>query len=415
MKEKLIEIITTGEELLSGVTQDNNFFWFAREVFAKGFKVAYHQSIGDSESDIVSALKIASLRSDFILVTGGLGPTDDDLTRESAANFFNKKLIFNPSIEMEIKERFNKRKIRYSKVNKKQAFFPEGAKIIANNNGTASGFYFKSNKKSFYFFPGVPREFKSMVDISFFADLDKEKKMRNSFIFSRTLKVFGLSESEVAEKIASIKSESTYVGFRPYNFEIHLRLISKASKFSSAKRDNLIITKKIRKKLKENIFSESDKTMAEEVVSSLLKRKLKVSVAESCTGGLLSNMLTDIPGSSKCIHYGFVTYGNNAKVDLLNVKKKTLTKYGAVSKQTVLEMSKNCYKLAKSDISVAISGIAGPSGGTIDKPVGTVFIGITHKNKTEVKEYFFPGTRESFKLRVCLAALNKIRKRFLIA
>jgi len=415
MKEKLIEIITTGEELLSGVTQDNNFFWFAREVFAKGFKVAYHQSIGDSESDIVSALKIASLRSDFILVTGGLGPTDDDLTRESAANFFNKKLIFNPSIEMEIKERFNKRKIRYSKVNKKQAFFPEGAKIIANNNGTASGFYFKSNKKSFYFFPGVPREFKSMVDISFFADLDKEKKMRNSFIFSRTLKVFGLSESEVAEKIASIKSESTYVGFRPYNFEIHLRLISKASKFSSAKRDNLIITKKIRKKLKENIFSESDKTMAEEVVSSLLKRKLKVSVAESCTGGLLSNMLTDIPGSSKCIHYGFVTYGNNAKVDLLNVRKKTLTKYGAVSKQTVLEMSKNCYKLAKSDISVAISGIAGPSGGTIDKPVGTVFIGITHKNKTEVKEYFFPGTRESFKLRVCLAALNKIRKRFLIA
>ena len=415
MKEKLIEIITTGEELLSGVTQDNNFFWFAREVFAKGFKVAYHQSIGDSESDIVSALKIASLRSDFILVTGGLGPTDDDLTRESAANFFNKKLIFNPSIEMEIKERFNKRKIRYSKVNKKQAFFPEGAKIIANNNGTASGFYFKSNKKSFYFFPGVPREFKSMVDISFFADLDKEKKMRNSFIFSRTLKVFGLSESEVAEKIASIKSESTYVGFRPYNFEIHLRLISKASKFSTAKQDNLIITKKIRKKLKENIFSESDKTMAEEVVSSLLKRKLKVSVAESCTGGLLSNMLTDIPGSSKCIHYGFVTYGNNAKVDLLNVKKKTLTKYGAVSKQTVLEMSKNCYKLAKSDISVAISGIAGPSGGTIDKPVGTVFIGITHKNKTEVKEYFFPGTRESFKLRVCLAALNKIRKRFLIA
>jgi nicotinamide-nucleotide amidase len=415
MKEKLIEIITTGEELLSGVTQDNNFFWFAREVFAKGFKVAYHQSIGDSESDIVSALKIASLRSDFIIVTGGLGPTDDDLTRDSAAIFFNKKLIFNSSIEMEIKERFNKRKIRYSKVNKKQAFFPEGAKIIANNNGTAPGFHFKYNKKSFYFFPGVPREFKSMVDISFFADLDKEKKMSNSFTFSRTLKVFGLSESEVAEKIASIKSEGTYIGFRPYNFEIHLRLVSKASKFSTAKQDNLIITKKIRKKLKENIFSESDKTMAEEVVSSLLKRKLKVSVAESCTGGLLSNMLTDIPGSSKCIHYGFVTYGNNAKVDLLNVKKKTLTKYGAVSKQTVLEMSKNCYKLAKSDISVAISGIAGPSGGTIDKPVGTVFIGITNKNKTEVKEYFFPGTRESFKLRVCLAALDKIRKRFLIA
>ena len=157
------------------------------------------------------------------------------------------------------------------------------------------------------------------------------------------------------------------------------------------------------------------KNLANKVVQKLVKKKLKVSFVESCTGGLLSSSITSISGSSKVFNLGLVTYSNKAKINILKVPKKIINKYGAVSKQTVLEMSKNCYKLAKSDISVAISGIAGPSGGTIDKPVGTVFIGITHKNKTEVKEYFFPGTRESFKLRVCLAALNKIRKRFLIA
>jgi nicotinamide-nucleotide amidase len=410
MKNKSIEIITTGEELLSGVTQDSNFYWLAGEVFRHGFKVNYQQCVGDSIHDIVAALKIASNRSGFILVTGGLGPTHDDLTREAASMFFDRKLILNPKEEDKIRQIFKDRKRKYSKLNKKQAYFPQKASIIANSEGTAPGFSFLEDKSKYYFFPGVPGEFKAMSKNSFFKDLKKEQSKIKSFTSSKILRVFGLSESEVAEKIQKIDSASTYIGFRPYNFEIHLRIISRSSTLSLAKKENRVIEERIRKILAEYIYSIDETNMPTTVVNMLLEKKLFVSTAESCTGGLLANMITNAPGSSRCFNYGFVTYGNNAKENILDIKKDTLIKYGAVSRQCVKEMTLNSKSISGSDIAIAVSGIAGPKGGTKDKPVGTVFIGTSYKDKTTVKKYYFPGTREMFKLRVCLSCLSIIRK-----
>ncbi len=218
-----------------------------------------------------------------------------------------------------------------------------------------------------------------------------------------------MSESEVAEKIKKVNSKNTYIGYRPYRFEVHLRLISTSNKLRDAKRENQNIERKIRKLLGLYIYTDQNLTLAEHVVSMLLKKKLKITIAESCTGGLLSDMITNVPDSSKCFDFGLVTYSNESKNNLLKVKNKTLLIHGAVSKQTVSEMVKNLNDLSNSDMSIAISGIAGPGGGTNDKPVGTVFIGMSKSKNIDVKKYLLYGNRKSIKLRTCLIALDRIR------
>jgi nicotinamide-nucleotide amidase len=414
MKNESIEIITTGEELLSGVTQDSNFYWLAKEVFARGMKVNYQQCVGDSEKDIVSALELASNRSKYVLVTGGLGPTDDDLTRSAAASFFQEQLIFNHEIEKKIKNIFSRRKRKYSKLNQKQAFFPKGTQVIDNLLGTAPGFTIIKDATKYYFYPGVPKEFRSMVEKSFFLDLKSYNKKVTKKTFSKMLRVFGLSESEVAERIQKYASDNTYIGFRPYNYELHIRLISSGPTLSSAKKNNIIIEKKIKTALGHNLYSDNEKSLPNVVVELLLKKKKLLSTAESCTGGMLSSMITDVPGSSGCFHYGFVTYGNNAKEKVLGVTKSVLLKYGAVSPQCVRQMVVNSRKISSADIAIAVSGIAGPGGGSPSKPVGTVFIGVSFKDKTSVKKYFFPGSRDMFKLRTSLSCLDILRKILLL-
>ncbi len=400
-------MITIGEELLCGITQDNNFFMLAQEVFAMGLKINYHQCVGDSKADILSALKIANSRSKYVLLTGGLGPTVDDLTREVASEYFGKKLVLNIQIETELKSIFVKRK--YTSLNKKQALFPEGSNVIRNPIGTASGFSLTKSSTKFYFLPGVSKEFSPMSRNTFLKDLAREKRKSNLYSFSKTLKIFGLSESEVAEKIKKVNSKNTYIGYRPYRFEVHLRLISTSNKLRDAKRENQNIERKIRKLLGLYIYTDQNLTLAEHVVSMLLKKKLKITIAESCTGGLLSDMITNVPDSSKCFDFGLVTYSNESKNNLLKVKNKTLLIHGAVSKQTVSEMVKNLNDLSNSDMSIAISGIAGPGGGTNDKPVGTVFIGMSKSKNIDVKKYLLYGNRKSIKLRTCLIALDRIR------
>tara|TARA_B100000959_G_scaffold284143_1_gene354953 strand:+ start:4911 stop:6149 length:1239 start_codon:yes stop_codon:yes gene_type:complete len=407
MKTNNIEMITIGEELLCGITQDNNFFMLAQEVFAMGLKINYHQCVGDSKADILSALKIANSRSKYVLLTGGLGPTVDDLTREVASEYFGKKLVLNIQIETELKSIFVKRK--YTSLNKKQALFPEGSNVIRNPIGTASGFSLTKSSTKFYFLPGVSKEFSPMSRNTFLKDLAREKRKSNLYSFSKTLKIFGLSESEVAEKIKKVNSKNTYIGYRPYRFEVHLRLISTSNKLRDAKRENQNIERKIRKLLGLYIYTDQNLTLAEHVVSMLLKKKLKITIAESCTGGLLSDMITNVPDSSKCFDFGLVTYSNESKNNLLKVKNKTLLIHGAVSKQTVSEMVKNLNDLSNSDMSIAISGIAGPGGGTNDKPVGTVFIGMSKSKNIDVKKYLLYGNRKSIKLRTCLIALDRIR------
>ena len=374
--KNIIEIITTGDEILSGITQDTNFSWLCDSIFKYGLKVNYHQCIGDNLEHLINSLELASSRSNIIIFTGGLGPTDDDLTRLAASRFFNKNLLQNKNSEEKIKNIFKKRRRKYSKINKKQSFFPEGSKIIENPFGTADGFLIKKRNSSFYFFPGVPKELKIMIEKSLFKNLYKLIKSSQNFMKSEMLKIYGLPESEVAELIDGISSTNTEVGYRPSNFEIHLRLTSFGNTSENALSESKRFKTRIEKRLKNFIFSDKGETLAEVVFKKLLSNKITISFAESCTGGMISNTLTDIPGSSKVYGLGLNTYSNTAKNKILNVPFKLINKYGAVSRVVVRSMVKNLIKLSSSDVGVAISGIAGPGGGTDDKPIGLSLIHI---------------------------------------
>ena len=408
--KNIIEIITTGDEILSGITQDTNFSWLCDSIFKYGLKVNYHQCIGDNLEHLINSLELASSRSNIIIFTGGLGPTDDDLTRLAASRFFNKKLIQNKNSEKKIKNIFKKRKRKYSKINRKQSFFPEGSRIIENPFGTADGFLIKKKNSSFYFFPGVPKELKTMIEKSLFKNLYKLIKSSKNFMKSEMLKIYGLPESEVAEIIDGINSTNTEVGYRPSNFEIHLRLTSFGNTSENALSESKRFKTRIEKRLKNFIFSDKGETLAEVVFKKLLSNKITISFAESCTGGMISNTLTDIPGSSKVYGLGLNTYSNTAKNKILNVPFKLINKYGAVSRVVVRSMVKNLIKLSSSDVGVAISGIAGPGGGTDDKPIGTVFVAYLMNNKVITKKYFFTGTRKTVKLRTTLEVFDFLRK-----
>ena len=413
MNNTSIEIITTGNELLSGITIDKNFNWLCESLFSFGAQVRFHQCISDNLEDLVKALSIAQKRSKFILFTGGLGPTDDDLTRESASRFFSRKLIFNKKIESDIKLIFKKRNRPYSLINKKQAMFPEGSQIIQNPKGTAPGFCIKDKGSFFYFFPGVPSELRAMAKKSAFQKIKNTLVKEKIFFTSETLKVFGITESELAEKIKKIKSKNTYIGYRPHKFEIHLRIISSGKSKKLSKDECLKIKIRLTKALQEYIFTDKDITLQESVVNLLKKKKYTISFAESCTGGLISNLITNVPGSSSVFGLGLVTYSNKSKNSLLKVSNKKLIEHGAVSKEVVFEMVRNLNKIAESNISVAVSGIAGPSGGSVDKPVGTVYVSFIIDKKISVKKYSFVGDRESIKLRTALEVLNHVRKNIL--
>jgi len=413
MDNSSIEIITTGNELLSGITIDKNFNWLCESLFSLGAQVRFHQCISDNLDDLVKALNIAQKRSKFILFTGGLGPTDDDLTRESASQFFSRKLVLNKKIEKEIKLIFKKRNRPYSLINKKQAMFPEGAEIIQNPKGTAPGFCIKDQGSFFYFFPGVPSELRAMVQKSAFQKIKNLLVKEKNFFTSETLKVFGITESELAEKIKKIKSKNTFIGYRPHKFEIHLRIISTGKSKKISKNECLKIKLRLIKVLQKYIFTDKDVTLQEVIVDLLKKKKYTISFAESCTGGLISNLITNVPGSSSVFGLSFITYSNKSKNLILKVSNKKLMEHGAVSKEVVSEMARGLNRIAESNISVAVSGIAGPSGGSADKPVGTVYVSYIINKKISVKRYSFLGDRESIKLRTALEVLNHIRKNIL--
>ena len=413
MDNSSIEIITTGNELLSGITIDKNFNWLCESLFSLGAQVRFHQCVSDNLYDLVKALDIAQKRSKFILFTGGLGPTDDDLTRESASQFFSRKLVLNKKIEKEIKLIFKKRNRPYSLINKKQAMFPEGAEIIQNPKGTAPGFCIKDKGSFFYFFPGVPSELRAMVQKSAFQKIKNLLVKEKNFFTSETLKVFGITESELAEKIKKIKSKNTFIGYRPHKFEIHLRIISTGKSKKISKNECLKIKLRLIKVLQKYIFTDKDVTLQEVIVNLLKKKKYTISFAESCTGGLISNLITNVPGSSSVFGLSFITYSNKSKNLILKVSNKKLMEHGAVSKEVVSEMARGLNRISESNISVAVSGIAGPSGGSADKPVGTVYVSYIINKKISVKRYSFLGDRESIKLRTALEVLNHIRKNIL--
>jgi len=408
-----IEILTTGDELMSGLTRDGNFQWAGEMLTAFGFDVAFHTTVGDDRENLLSAFNTAKNRAEAVIVTGGLGPTPDDLTIEVAAKFFDVGLeICQPALDM-MTERFNKIGRTVSEINMKQVYLPRGAIALLNKWGTAPGFSSEIESTVFFFLPGVPKEFRAMMEQYVIPDLKlRHPEMKKSCM--RLVKTFGLPESEVAQRLEGIEREGMKLGYRAHFREIHLRVSSFGETELEAEALMDEFLQELHGRLGAFIFTTKGE-MLEEVVGNLLKQKsLTLATAESCTGGLLSHRITNIAGSSSYFLEGVISYSNEAKAQILGVPTELIESHGAVSEPVVRAMAEGVKKLSGSDFGIGISGIAGPGGGTEEKPVGTVFIGlVTEKKEMVVNEFHFRGTREEIKLVTVLNALDMIRKSLL--
>lgn len=419
------EIISVGTELLMGQIVNTNAHFFAKELSELGIDSYFQTTVGDNEKRIHEVLDLALKRSDIIITSGGLGPTSDDITHESISSFFNAKPVLDERVLKEIEEKFSSR--GYKKMplmNKKQAYKPKDAKWILNKNGTARGIIWNVTRSSspsrvtsneqratIFTFPGVPSELYSMWDETVKPYL--KKNICKDRIFSRTLKFTGIGESALAEKIEpffDLKNPTV----APYASlgEVKIRITSKSKSLSKARKDVLSLSKKVLLKTSDYYFGDDDETLEEVLGKLLVLKKLTISLAESCTGGLLSKRLTDVPGSSKYIKLNVVTYSNEFKNKILNVSKNELDKYGAVSSEVAASMAKGIKKLAGSDIGFSITGIAGPGGGSKEKSVGLVYFGmaIGNKIKVEKKEFYYRYSRENIRWLSSQFALDWIRR-----
>ena len=405
-----VEIITTGNEIMSGLTRDTNFSWVAAELSSSGIEVKHHCAVADDLEDLLASFAAASKRAKFVIVTGGLGPTSDDLSALAASKFLGVPLVFNELVYEDIARKLRKRGREPNIHHEKQAMFPEKTAVIKNPVGTAAGFSFVSGNSKFYFLPGVPREFKRMFSEHVFPDISGVAEKGN-VLRVRVLRTFGLGESEVAEKLGGFSPEGVDVGYRIRLPEIHLRLT--ASGHDGEVLDSLLrdACAQAKERLGDFLFSQKDEPLEEATASLLLEKDLTLSVAESCTGGLCSSRFTDIAGSSAYFLGGAVVYSNDSKEKLLGVSTDTLTRFGAVSEEVVFEMARGVRELFGTDIGISISGIAGPGGGTAEKPVGTVWFGFSHVSSgTFCEKRNFTGTRDEIKNFAASTAIDMVRK-----
>ncbi len=405
-----IEILTTGDELMSGLTRDGNFQWAGQTLTGLGFDVTYHTTVGDDKEILEAAFATARDRADAVIVTGGLGPTPDDLTIEVAADFFNVELELNQAALDMMVQRFERIGRKVSETNMKQVYLPEGCHTLLNKWGTAPGFSFEADNTVFFFLPGVPKEFRAMMEEYVIPELKNlNPDMKKSCM--RLVKTFGFPESEVAQKLEGIERDGVKLGYRAHFREIHLRVSSFGDTTSEAQELMNEFLEDIHSRLGHHVFTTTGE-MLEEVVGNILQEKsLTLSTAESCTGGLLSHRITNIPGSSKYFLEGVISYSNQAKHNILGVPMELIEANGAVSAPVVEAMAKGVRNLAGSSIGVGISGIAGPGGGTTEKPVGTVFVGVDSSlSGTISREFHFRGNREEIKLITVLNTLYMIRQ-----
>lgn len=407
-----VGILTIGNELLSGMTQDTNSSFIAREMRIEGWEIATMMSVGDSESSIAKGLDYMLEVSDAVIVTGGLGPTADDITTTSIAKVFGLKLYTDEVVLERIKERFEKINLKWTENNAKQALFPEGAEIIDNPVGSACGFYLERGAKIVTVLPGVPSEIKWMLPEGLIPILRWKFNESEKTAIRKTIKIFGPTESTVDEEIAQLDLAlpGVSIGFYPRFPEIHV-VITSVNKDRFAVKENLeLVEMRITERLKKNIFAFDHETMEDVVARYLKSKNMTISVAESCTGGLIADRLTNVPGSSDFFERGVVSYSNLSKIALLNVPHSTIAQNGAVSEQTALAMAKGIRETSVTDIGLSTTGIAGPSGGTPQKPVGTVYIALTDGQMKICRKFIFGWNRRRIKEVSAQWALEMLRR-----
>ena len=407
------EIIAIGSELLTPEKTDTNGLWLTRRLNDAGIEVKLKTIVGDDGDRLEESVRDAVSRSDIVITTGGLGPTSDDITREYTARGLARELEYKPELEAELRKRFRRWGREMPEINKRQAFVIVGAEVLPNPNGSASGMIVEFDGKTLVILPGPPRENQPMFDEHV---LPRLKRLAGDFFVSRRiLRVAGMGESavdEIAEPIYSaVEGVRTSILFNKTEVEIHV-----AARGSSEKRAADIsseLVERLRAALGVAVFSDNGETM-EEVVGGLLRQLGEtLSVAESCTGGLISRRITEVPGSSDYFIEGAVTYSNEAKIRRLNVSPDTLDRFGAVSAQCAQEMAAGIRRSAGTDHAISVTGIAGPGGGSEEKPVGTVFIGYSGPAGLKSIKIVLPGDRYLIRWRASQSALDQLRRQLL--
>ena len=409
-----IGILVIGNELISGMTQDTNSSFIARELCEQGWSVSAVMTVGDDRDAIRGGLDCLMGISDALVVTGGLGPTADDITTVAVAGVFGLDLYTDNIVLKQLKQRFGRLGIPWTENNAKQAIFPEGAGIIANSVGTACGFFLDRDGKPVAVIPGVPGEARKMLTEGVIT-LFRDKIACREHVAKRTIKTFGRTESRIDQALSheDLEIPGVNIGFYPRFPEIHLVVTSRGEDKNDVEENLKVVCERIEGKLHRYIFGYDDDTMERVVAALLTDRGLTLSVAESCTGGMITNRLTDVPGSSVFLERGVVTYSNTSKVDLLGVPASIIEKHGAVSEEVAILMADGVKKLAGTDIGLSTTGIAGPAGGTEEKPVGTVFIALSTGEDTTCRRFLFRWDRRRIKEMSSQIALNMLR-RFLI-
>lgn len=403
------EIICVGTELLLGNIINTNAAYLAEQLAGLGISCYYQTVVGDNRERFLDVLDIAAKRSEVIILSGGLGPTQDDLTKETVAEYCSKKLVMDERSKKLIEDYFAARGIKPTKNNWKQAMVPEGCRIFDNHNGTAPGMAVETKKNKFIMLPGPPGELRLMFEESVAAYL---RELSPYVIVSQTVKTCGISESAVEQNLKDLIEAQTNPTIATYakTGEVHVRVTARAENQKDAQKLLKPMVKELKSRFGNDIYSTDDGVTLEKALADLLKSAgMTISCAESCTGGLVSATLINVPGISELYKAGFVTYSNKAKRKLLGVKKGTLQKYGAVSSQTAEEMVKGLLAETKTDVGIAVTGIAGPDGGTKEKPVGLVYVSCNVKGKITVKECHFKGTREKIRQFSVTAALMLAR------
>lgn len=407
------EIICVGTELLLGNIVNTNAAFLSEKLAYLGINCYFQTVVGDNRDRLLSVINTALSRADILIFSGGLGPTEDDLTKETVAEALGKKLIRDKWAEQEIADYFALRGRIPTDNNWKQADVIEGCEILYNKNGTAPGIFVSEGEKTVILLPGPPLELKSMFTDSV---MPKLQQKCGQVFYSETVKIVGPGESSVETQILDMLDTQDNPTIAPYakTGEVHLRVTARAKDEKEAREKTAPVVEELYRRFGNAVYTtDADETLEMALTKLLMKKKYTMTTAESCTGGMIAARMVNAPGVSAVLKSGFITYANEAKEELLGVSHDTLEKYGAVSRETAEEMAEGAAKAAHTDAAVAVTGIAGPDGGTKEKPVGLVYIGVNVRGNVEVREYHFSGSRQKIRESVTAAALTFLREKLL--
>lgn len=403
-------ILSVGTELLFGQITNTNTVYLSQQLNMLGYDVMYHYTVGDNPDRVAEMISLAFKDCDLILTTGGLGPTQDDLTKEVACKVMDDELVVMDDVMEELVSYFKNLGREMTENNKKQAIMPSRAKVFHNDAGTAPGFALEKDGKYIICMPGPPREMTEMFEKSVMPFL---QSMSKEVIYYRLIRAFGIGESQLETDLLQLIDNQTDPTLATYakEGECSLRIASKRSNKEEAKAAVDEMLERVKEKVGEYIYSCDDEELVQVVCRKLMEKGLTLSSAESCTGGMFASAVTDIPGISQVFQRGLVTYSNEAKMDELGVKAETLEKFGAVSKETAVEMVEGLKRVSGSDVCISVTGIAGPGGGTEEKPVGLVYIGFIYGDKKLCKKVRMRDTDRAWNRHyTVLSMLNTINQ-----